>query len=688
MDPALAPTQPFINRELSMLEFNQRVLAQALDTSLPLLERLRFLSISSSNLDEFFEIRVAGLKQLAELGSGPTGPDRMPVDAQLEAIRARTLALVAQQYECLDGQLLPALREAGVWLHSREELDEDERRWLENYFRTEVEPVLSPLGLDPARPFPKLQNKSLNFVVRLSGKDAFGRDVELAIVQAPRSLPRVVALPRRGRARGFVLLSAIVAEFIPLLFPGMAVHGVYQFRVTRNSDLFVDDEEVDDLRRALEGELAQRRYGAAVRLETAADCPEAVTTFLLQQFGLGPRDLYPVPGPVNLNRLSAIYDAVGDSDLKFPPFAPAPLQNSTTAPDLFSQIREGDLLLHHPFQGFAPVMDFLRLAATDPTVLAIKQTLYRTGSDSPIVDVLVAASQAGKDVTAIIELRARFDEEANIALSNRLQEAGVHVMYGVVAYKTHAKMILVVRREETGIRRYAHLGTGNYHQGTARAYTDYGLLTCDEATCTDVHEIFLQLTSLTRTPQLRRLLQSPFTLHARLLELIGREAQKARQGGAGRIVARMNALTEPQVVEALYEASRAGVQVDLVVRGICVLRPGMPGVSENIRVRSIVGRFLEHPRVWCFGAGADGIVYLSSADWMERNFFRRVEVAFPVTTPALAAQLRADLDLYLADTRDAWQMDADGRYARVAPGDGSAPLSAQARLLERFTGVS
>jgi polyphosphate kinase len=475
---------------------------------------------------------------------------------------------------------------------------------------------------------------------------------------------------------------------MPLLFPGMTVHGTWQFRVTRNSDLFVDDEEVDDLRRALEGELAQRRYGAAVRLETAADCPEDVTTFLLQQFSLGPRDHYRVPGPVNLNRLSAIYDLVGHSDLKFAPFAPAPLPNATAATDLFAQIREGDLLLHQPFQSFAPVMDFLRLAASDPTVLAIKQTLYRTGSNSPVVDALVAASQAGKDVTAIIELRARFDEEANIALSNRLQEAGVHVMHGVVGYKTHAKMILVVRREETGIRRYAHLGTGNYHQTTARAYTDYGLLTCDEAICTDVHEIFLQLTSLTRTPRLRRLLQSPFTLHSRLLELIGEQTQRVRDGGAGRIVARMNSLTEPQVIEALYEASRAGVQVDLVVRGICVLRPGMPGVSENIRVRSIVGRFLEHPRVWCFGAGDDGNLYLSSADWMERNFFRRVEIAFPVTSPALAAQLRADLQLYLEDTREAWQMDAGGLYTRVSPAPGSAPLSAQATLLERYSGVS
>ncbi|MDR2214894.1 MAG: polyphosphate kinase 1 [Nevskiaceae bacterium] len=681
--PAPSAAELFINRELSLLEFNQRVLAQALDESLPLLERLRFLCISSSNLDEFFEIRVAGLKQLEELGSGLTGPDCMPVNEQLEAIRMRTLALVRQQYECLHQHLLPALRTAGVWVHTHGELNDEEHAWLADYFRTEVEPVLSPLGLDPARPFPRLQNKSLNFVVRLSGKDAFGRDSELAIVQAPRSLPRVVALPRRGRTRGFVLLSAIVAEFIPLLFPGMVVHGTYQFRVTRNSDLFVDDEEVDDLRRALEGELAQRHYGAAVRLETSADCPDDITAFLLQQFDLEPGDHYRVPGPVNLSRLSAIYDAVGHSELKFAPFTPAPLPNMSGATDFFAQIREGDLLLHHPFQSFTPVMDFLRLAAADPTVLAIKQTLYRTGSDSPPVDALVAAAQAGKDVTAIIELRARFDEEANIALSNRLQEAGVHVMYGVVGFKTHAKMILVVRREADGIRRYAHLGTGNYHQGTARAYTDYGLFTCDEAICADVHEIFLQLTSLTRTPQLRRLLQAPFTLHRRLLDLIGGETDKARQGGQGRIIAQMNALTELQVIEALQEASCAGVQIDLIVRGICVLRPGMPGISQNIRVRSIIGRFLEHSRLWCFGEGDQAQVYLSSADWMERNFFRRVEVATPIRHPALAAQLRANLQLYLQDTREAWRLDGD-RYTRVTPMDDAAPCSAQSTLLERF----
>ena len=675
---------PFINRELSLLEFNERVLAQATDSSLPLLERLRFLCISSSNLDEFFEIRVAGLKQLEELQTPYTGPDRVELAALLAFIHQRAARLIDDQYSCLNQQLLPELTAQGVNLMTRDNWSARDRAWLESHFHREVEPVLSPLGLDPARPFPRIQNKSLNFIVRLQGKDAFGRDTDLAVVQVPRSLPRVVLVPPGIDATVLVLLSNIVAEFVHLLFPGMAVTGVYPFRVTRNSDLFVDDEEVDDLRRALEGELAQRRYGAAVRLETSVDCPEEVADFLLQQFALGRQDLYRVSGPVNLNRLSAIYELAGRSDLKYAPFAPALPGNPAQAPDIFEQLRSGDLLLHHPFQSFAPVMDFLRTAAADPQVLAIKQTLYRVGPSSPIVDALVAASHNGKDVTAIIELRARFDEEANIGLATRLQEAGVHVMYGVVGYKTHAKMVLVVRRETDGIRRYCHLGTGNYHWQTARAYTDYGLLTNNEEVGLDVHEIFLQLTSLTRTPNLRQLLQSPFTLHSRLLELIRREGARA---GDGRIIARMNALTEPQVIDALYEASRAGAQVDLVVRGTCVLRPGVAGMSENIRVRSIVGRFLEHPRVWCFGGGDDAEVYCSSADWMERNFFRRVEIAFPIRDAKLRACLLEDLQVYLDDNIEAWLLQPDGSYERATVADGN-PVCAQTRLLERYTAPS
>jgi polyphosphate kinase len=551
-----------------------------------------------------------------------------------------------------------------------------DRAWLESH-STARWSRCCPLGLDPARPSAHPE-QNLNFIVRLQGKMPSG-DTELAVVQVPRSLPRVVPLPGPQAESAWCCCPTSRAVHSAAV-PRHDGDRLVSIPRDANSDLFVD-EEVDDLRLALEGELAQRRYGAAVRLETSMDCPDETVDFLLQQFALKRQDLYRVPGPVNLNRLSAIYDLAGRSDLKYPPFAPALPANPAPALDVFEQLRAGDLLLHHPFQSFAPVMDFLRLAASDPQVLAIKQTLYRVGAASPIVDALVAAAHNGKDVTTIIELRARFDEEANIGLANRLQEAGVHVMYGVVGYKTHAKMILVVRRETDGIRRYCHLGTGNYHPRTARAYTDYGLLTANETIGLDVHEIFLQLTSLTRTPQLRLLLQSPFTLHARLLELIRAEAAR---GSAGRITARMNALTEPQVIEALYDASRAGAQVDLVVRGTCVLRPGLPGVSDNIRVRSIVGRFLEHPRLWCFGSGGEAQVYCSSADWMERNFFRRVEIAFPILDPALRASLQADLAAYLADTADAWLLAADGTYQR-APVGGEGPVSAQARLLERYT---
>ena len=685
--PVLRVPQHFINRELSALEFNQRVLVQALDARIPLLERLRFLCISSAVLDEFFEIRVSGLMQLAELGTTQIGPDGMAVAEQLAAIHERTSRLVAEQYRILNEVLLPALAEAGIELLPASGWDEETRAWLEAHFKAEVEPVLSPLGLDPARPFPRIQNKSLNFIVKLSGKDGFGRDSELAIVQAPRSLPRIVALPEGGGTRRFVALSTIVENFGPSLFAGMEVLGCYQFRVTRNSDLFVDDEEVDDLRRALEGELAQRRYGDEVRLETSADCPQELIDFLLKQFTLTRGDWYAAPGPVNLNRLSAIYDLAQRPDLKYPSFMPGLPDRMANAGDLFALIRHSDMLVHHPFQSFAPVMDLVRQAAADPGVLAIKQTLYRTGSHSPIVDSLVEAAQAGKDVTVVIELRARFDEENNIELSNRLQEAGAHVMYGVVGFKTHAKLTLIVRREEEGLRRYCHLGTGNYHPGTARGYTDYGLFTCDEGVGNDVHEIFLQLTSLMRTPHLRRLLQAPFTLHDSIQSMIEREIIHAREGKKARIIAKLNAVVDPQTIENLYRASNAGVKVDLIVRGVCALRPGVPGVSENIRVRSIVGRFLEHSRVLWFENAGKSQLYLSSADWMERNFFRRIEVAFPVLRAKLKTRIRADLDIYLEDNANAWLLQSDGTYVHATE-DPAQSTDAQARLLEHYAAVA
>jgi polyphosphate kinase len=680
-DTDLQTPQLYANRELSFLEFNQRVLDQAKDSRIPLLERVKFLCISCANLDEFFEIRVAGLKELLEAGAVQGGPDGLPVPEQLKAIRTRALRLVEEQYELLNDVLMPELSSNGVVFVSPENWTGAQATWLAGYFSREVEPVLSPLALDPARPFPKILNKSLNFAVVVEGEDGFGRNSGLAVVQAPRSLPRIIKLPDELGSRNFVFLGTIVEAFVSKLFAGMNMRGCYQFRVTRNSDLFVEQEEVDDLLRAVEGELASRRFGDAVRLETAHDCPDEILDFLLEQFGLTGDDLYKVSGQVNLNRLMAVYDLVDRTELKYTPFAPSIPERLRMGSDLFATLRAGDVLLHHPFQGFGPVADFIKQAASDPQVLAIKQTLYRAGSDSTIVGALSEAAQAGKDVTVIIELRARFDEEANIDIATKLQEAGAHVMYGVFGYKTHAKLVMVVRREDKGLRRYCHLGTGNYHAKTARLYTDYGLMTADESIGEDVHEIFLQLTGLTRVPRLRKLLHAPFSLHEALLTKIERECDHASAGKPARIIAKLNALTEPTIIQALYRASRTGVNIDLIVRGVCCLRPGVPGVSERIKVRSIVGRFLEHSRVYYFENAGEREIYCGSADWMDRNLFRRIEVAFPVESPELQSRVADDLKLYLADDTQAWVMNSAGTYARA---DAADHVCAQARLLNLY----
>ncbi len=673
------------NRLISLLEFNRRVLEQAKDPSVPLLERLKFLCILSTNMDEFFEIRLAGVKQRAELGSVQTEADGRSPQEVLRATGTVAHEIVHEQYRVLNEQLIPALAEQSIHFVRRQEWSEAQRAWLRHYFETELLPILSPLGLDPAHPFPKVLNKSLNFIVSLEGKDAFGRNSGYAIVQAPRALPRVIQLPAAeidgGGPHDFVFLSSIIHAFVNDLFPGMTVRGCYQFRVTRNGDLFVDEEEVDDLMRALEGELPQRRYGQGVRLEVAANCPDAMADFLLEEFELGRDDLYQVDGPVNLNRLMAVYDLVDRTDLKYPSFTPGLPAELGTGTDLFKAIRRRDILLHHPFQSFLPVVDLIRQAAQDPNVLAIKQTLYRTGPDSAIVDNLVRAARAGKEVTVVVELRARFDEQDNIRLANRLQEAGAHVVYGVVGYKTHGKMALIVRREGGRLCNYVHLGTGNYHSRTARLYTDYGLLTADRRLGEDVRSLFLQLTSLGRSKELHRLLQAPFTLHEGVLARIEREAEHAAAGRGGRIIAKLNALTEPRAIQALYRASQAGVAIDLIVRGMCVLRPGLPGVSENIRVRSIVGRFLEHTRVFYFENAGAPEMYAASADWMDRNFFRRVEAAFPIDDPEARERIGKDLGYYLADTRQAWLLQADGSYVRAQPEGDEAPFSAQQALL-------
>jgi polyphosphate kinase len=685
-DIDLANPDLFVNRELSLLEFNRRVLEQAKDDATPLLERLRFLCISCRNLDEFFEVRAAGVKQQIDLGVLTSGPDGLTPGDQLERISPLAHELVEEQYRVLNDVLLPLLERQGIRVLKRSQWDARLTGWLKRHFENEVLPVLTPIGLDLAHPFPRVLNKSLNFIIALEGKDVFGRDSGLAVLQAPRSLPRVIQVPKSYAPSdcGLVFLSSIIHAHVDELFPGMTVTGCHQFRVTRNSDLFVDEEAVDDLLRALQGELPGRRYGDAVRLEVADDCPRHLARFLLEKFELSEEDLYLVNGPVNLNRLMAIPDMVDRADLKFPAFTPSRPARLGHKGNMFEAIADGDLLLHHPYEAFSPVQDLVRQAAVDPAVLAIKQTIYRTDTDSTLVQALVDAARAGKEVTAVVELRARFDEEANIGLATRLQEAGAQVVYGVVGYKTHAKLLMIVRREGRKLRRYVHLGTGNYHASTARLYTDYGLLTCDKAIGEDVHKLFQQLTGLGRNTRLKKLLQSPFTLHKRMVELIEHEAEAARAGKPARVFARMNSLVEPEIIRAMYRASQSGVKVDLVVRGICCLRTGIPGVSENIRVRSIVGRFLEHSRIFCFHNGGDPLVYGSSADWMDRNFFRRIESCFPVEDPKLRKRIIDEaLELYLGDNVQAWDQQADGSYRRSDPGR-RKPASAQATLLERL----
>ncbi len=674
----------YINRELSLLEFIQRVLAMAEDESTPLLERLQFLCISSRNLDEFFEVRVSGFQQMVELGSVQAGPDNMSPTETIKAIQARARLLVADQYRVLNQVILPLLLAQGIRTIKRSEWTTQQETWLRDYFEDELLPILSPIGLDPAHPFPRILNKSLNFIVSLTGKDAFGRNSGLAIVQAPRALPRLIRIPSSPEQvykYELVFLSSIIHEFVDRLFHGMKVTGCYQFRVTRNSDLFVDEEENDDLLRAVEGELAGRHYGDSVRIEIAHNCPDDMVTFLRDRFQLTDEDVYRVNGPVNLNRVEAIVDLVDRPDLKYPAFTPTMPRQLEASKSIFEAIRKKDILLHHPFESFAPVIEFVRKAAEDPKVIAIKQTLYRTGAESAIVASLVEAARAGKEVTVVIELRARFDEEANVGLANRLQEAGVHVVYGVVGYKTHAKMTLIVRREGARLRQYVHLGTGNYHSRTARLYTDYGLFTCSEPVAEDVHNVFLQLTSLGKVAKLNKLLQSPFTLFDGLLNLIKREIKHAENGKSARIIIKVNSLLESQLIQALYQASNAGVEIDLIVRGICGLRPGVPGVSERIRVRSIVGRFLEHARVFYFDNAGKAEVYASSADWMPRNLFRRVEVAFPIESKSLAERVIADLHNYLKDNTQAWILQVDGKYQRLSPGE-AAPYCVQQSLLQ------
>lgn len=665
------PDVLLINRELSLLKFNERVMAMAENPHTPLLERLRYLCIVSSNLDEFFEIRISSLKeQIAQAPYQIRNDGYTPIEA-FEQVQQATHDLVDRQNCLLLKQVLPALATEGIGLLRTPQWNEHQREWAYQTFMREVMPLLTPIGLNPAHPFPRVYNKSLNFIVSLDGEDAFGRTGSIAIVQAPRALPRLLKMPEAiaEMPHGYVLLTALISTFVEELFPGMDVKGCYQWRVTRNSDLFVDEEEITNLRQALQGELSQRNFGAAVRLEIDQSMPEPLFAFLQREFSLSNNDTYRVLGPVNLSRLSSLCDVSDRPDLLFTPYqapVPAPFDQISEPKDFFKAIAKQDYLLHHPYQSFQPVLSFLRAAALDPHVVGIKQTIYRTGEDSELMKVLMQAARAGKEVTVVVELMARFDEQTNINWAARLEEAGAHVSYGVVGYKTHAKMALVFRREQGEIRRYAHLGTGNYHSRTARLYTDFGLLTANQAIGSDMEQVFSQLTGLGTQRQLQVLLQSPFSLHSSMLRYIDQEIEQAKTGKKARIMAKMNSLLEPKIINALYAASQAGVRVDLIVRGACALRPGVPGLSDNIQVRSIIGRFLEHSRVFYFyNQGAEDL-YISSADWMDRNFFRRVELSVPILDKRLKRRVINEAFRYaLRDNQLAWKGQPNGSYVPV-----------------------
>ncbi len=677
-EPAATAVQaalPLLNRERAILSFNARVLAQARRTDVPLLERLRYITIVSSNLDEFFEVRVADIfESSSRAGSGVTRAD-------WAAVAQAAHELIAEQYRLFNDDVMPALEAAGITVLNHAQRKQRQRAWVRQFFHHQVLPLLVPLSLDPSHPFPQVANKSLNFIVRLDGRDAFGRDNPIAIVKVPRSLPRVIKLPPAlsGGQQVFVLLTSVIRAHLAELFPGRRVQSFSQFRVTRDSDLDVDTDDITNLRQALRRGLSTRHFGRAIRLEVVKSCPADLSNFLLRHFDLPEVALYMVNGPVNLVRLVELIDAAEGKALRFPPFEPRwplPLARETS---MFDQLRQADVLLHHPFDSFEPVVQLLREAVQDPQVLAIKQTIYRTGAQSVLMDLLIEAARKGKDVLAVVELKARFDEEANINWAERLEAVGAQVVYGVVGLKTHAKMLLITRREGAHLQRYLHLSTGNYNPRTARLYTDLGLLTADPHLAADADALFVQLASQLRARKLRHLLTAPFVLHSRLVQHIDAVAAAARAGQPARIVAKLNALTDPLLIKALVRASQAGTRIDLVVRGACMLAPGVPGQTEHVRVRSVVGRFLEHTRVMYFswGPGADDeVLYLSSADWMSRNMFGRVELAWPVRSRAQRQRVIDEcLVPYLHDSRDAWAMDSRGAYQRVA-GDGASAQQA------------
>jgi polyphosphate kinase len=675
------PRNPaLLNRESSILAFNRRVLAQARRDDVPLLERLRYICIVSSNMDEFFEVRFADYIEAArQPGAGVSMRD-------LEAVAADAHTLIDEQYRAFNEEVLPALQREGIHILNHADRDEAQRRWVAQFFHRQVQPLLVPVGLDLSHPFPQVANKSLNFIARLSGQDAFGRENTIAIVKVPRVLPRVIRLPNElaNGGQGFVLLTSVIRAHLDELFPGREVEAFSQFRLTRDSDLAVDEEDVVNLRQALRSGLTTRHFGQAIRLEVVSTCPPELSEFLLTQFALPAAALYHVNGPVNLVRLNELIDGADAPQLRFKPYdAPWP-KGLSRDESIFERLHEGDVLMHHPFESFEPVVQFLREAVDDPDVLAIKQTIYRTGSESPLMDLLIEAARRGKEVMAVVELKARFDEEANINWAERLEAVGAQVVYGIVGLKTHAKLLLVTRREGGRLRRYGHLSTGNYNPKTARLYTDVGVLTADPELTADADAVFQQLASLGKMRPLRQLLQAPFTLHKQMLRYVDQVTQAARAGQPARIVIKMNALTDVPLIQALIAAGQAGASIDLIIRGACMLPPGLPGFTERILVRSVVGRLLEHSRVMYFRWGpgdADEALYLSSADWMSRNMFRRIEVAWPVRDAAMRQRVIDEcLVPYLHDRQDAWQLGPDGRYQRV----GTEGLSAQQALMQRY----
>ncbi|RUR16235.1 polyphosphate kinase 1 [Legionella sp. km535] len=683
LDTTLDNPDYYINREFSAIAFNQRVLMLANDERVPLLERMRFLSICSSNLDEFFEIRVAGLKEKIALSSGKLTIDGLRADEAFSQISQRAHLLIDQLYSIFNKQLLPALRKENIHFLETDQWTDDIHLWAKHYFKNEIMPVISPIALDLAHPLPRLINKSLNFIISLSGKDAFDRNIDYAVVHAPRSIPRMIHLPSElcGDAHYFVYLSSIIKTHVNSLFPGMEISGCYSFRLTRNSDLFLREEEIDDLAKAVQREIFSRHYGHVVRLEIEQKCPDKIVDFLLQKYHLRHEDAYYCDGPVNLQRYMIAINSIDRPDLNYPVFNSQYPKLPKTQRNLFNILDEQDILLHHPYQSFDLVIDFVRQAAADPNVLAINQTLYRTHSESVMVDALVNAAHSGKEVTAVIELRARFNEESNLKMANKLHAAGILVLYGVVGYKTHAKMTLVVRRTHGKLKRYVHLSTGNYHEQTAKRYTDLGLLTAEPTITSDAQLIFQQLTGLGKVVKLKALSHSPFTLHKTLLQLIEQCTTAATEGKDSEIMLKVNGITDRVTIQALYKASQAGVKINLMVRGVCCLKPGLPGVSDNIRVFSFIGRFLEHHRVYYFRTNDEERYFCASADLMERNLYHRIEIMFPILEEECQKRIKNEIiKNYLKDNSNTWEMQSDGTYKPSTQGN----YCAQEKLIELY----